>query len=55
MIQQLFEDSDDDDLDVGQHDGLDVNNAGNAGGEVEDVEEPVVNTVTPDNSDSDSF
>jgi hypothetical protein len=54
MIQQLFEDSDDDDLDVGEYAGLDVNNAGNAGEDVED-DEPAVNTVTPDNSDSDSL
>jgi hypothetical protein len=31
MVQQLFEDSDNDDLDVGEYEGLDVINAGNAG------------------------
>jgi hypothetical protein len=51
---------------VGEYEGLDVINAGNAGGEdvnqlegfdvydYENVEDPVVSTVTPDNSDSDS-
>jgi hypothetical protein len=31
MLQQLFEYSDDDDRDVGENEGLDVNNTGNAG------------------------
>jgi hypothetical protein len=43
---------------VGENEGLDVNNAGNAGVEVEDVEgdeEAAASNVTPDNLDSDSL
>jgi hypothetical protein len=70
MGQNLFQDSDDDDLDVGDYGDLIVNqneeniveeedvnhvNQHQNSNDDEDVEEQVVNTVTPDNSDSDSL
>jgi hypothetical protein len=70
MVQNLFQDSDDDDLDVGDYGDLganqneeniveeeDVNhvNQHQDSDDDEDVDKQVVNTVTPDNSDSDSL